>query len=357
MIRRAQVWTVTVVAAISACGGSAPPAEITARPVRMFVVGSGSTGGSREYAGVVEAIQSAELSFEVPGQIIDLRVLEGQPLRRGDLVARIDPTNYVADRDAAAANRLAAEADYQRYRTLYAADVVSQQELEVKRRNFQVADASFRQAQKAVHDTELRTPFAGIVAIRIVPDFANVQAKQPVVLYEDHSSFTVAFDLPERDATLTRPGLTLAEHTERTRPVVELSARPGRSFPARFREVATAADPVTRTFRITLALGAPDDVQLAPGMTARVRLSFPADDTADMMYRVPVDAVGADGAGSFVWKVIEGNPLTVARAAVETGSVVGEEMEILSGLTPGDRIAVSAVRTLAAGTPVRPLDR
>jgi len=357
VIQRAQLWTLTAVTAIVACGGEPPPSEVVARPVKMFVVGSGSEGGTREYAGVVEAIQSAQLAFEVPGQIIEFPVLEGQSLPRGALVARIDPTNYVADRDAAAANRLAAEADYQRYRTLYAADVVSQQELEVKRRNFEVADAAYRQAQKAVRDTELRAPFAGIVAVKIAPDFANVQAKQPVVLFEDHSSFKVAFDVPERDAAMARPDLTPTQRTERSHPEVELSAVPGRPLPARFREVATAADPVTRTFRITLSLDASSDVQLAPGMTARVRLSIPPDDTTGVLLRIPVNAVGADGAGSFVWRVVDGNPLTVARTAVETGSVVGEEIEIVSGLSPGDRIATSAVRTLAAGMPVRPMDR
>lgn len=344
-------------AALAACGGEPPPAEVGIRPVKMFVVGSGSAGGAREYAGVVEAIQSAQLGFEVPGQIQEFPVLEGQRLARGGLVARIDATNYVASRDAAAANRLAAEADYQRYRTLYAADVVSQQELEVKRRNFEVADAAYRQAAKALRDTELRAPFTGIVAIKLVPDFANVQAKQPVVLFEDHSSFKVAFDLPERDATLARPGLSLAQRTQRSQPTVELSALPGRTFPARLREVATAADPVTRTFRITLALDTPREVQMAPGMTVRVRLVIPAADTAGLSLRVPVDAVGADGAGSFVWRVVEGEPLTVARAPVETGSVVGEEIEILSGLASGDRIATSGVRTLAAGMPVRSMDR
>jgi len=357
VIQRAQLWTLTAMAAIVACGGAPPPSEVVARPVKMLVLGSGTSGGSREYAGVVEAIQSTQAAFEVPGRIIEFPVLEGQALRRGALLARIDPSDYVARRDAAAANRLAAEADYQRYRTLYAADVVSQQELEVKRRNFEVADASYRQADKALRDTELRAPFDGIVAIRLVPDFANVQAKEPVVLFEDHSSFKVAFDVPERDAAMARPGLTSAQRTQRTHPEVELSAVPGRSLPARFREIATAADPVTRTFHVTLSLDAPSDVQLAPGMTARVRLSIPPDDTTGVLLRIPVNAVGADGAGSFVWRVVDGNPLTVARAAVEVGSVVGDEIEIVSGLSPGDRIATSAVRTLAAGTPVRPIDR
>lgn len=342
---------------LAACGSEPPPAETPVVPVRTYVVGSDVTGGSREYAGVIQAVQSAELGFEVPGRIEAFPVVEGQELRRGGLVARIEATDYVASRDAAAANRLAAEAEYQRYRSLYASDVVSLQELEVRRRNFEVADASFRTAQKALRDTELRAPFHGVVAMKLVPDFANVQAKEPVVLFEDNSSLKVAFDVPERDFALAESGLTLARRTERMRPMVALSSAPERRYPARFVEVATAADPVTRTFRVTLALARPEDVQMAPGMTARVTITLPASGAGAVALRIPAAGLGTDGDGSFVLKVVDGDTLTVERAPVETGAVVGGDVEILSGLASGDRIVLSAVRTLRPGTLVRLMDQ
>jgi len=338
---------------LGACGSEAPPVEEPVLPVRTFVVGSAAAGGSREYAGVVEAVQSAELAFEVPGRILAFPVVEGQRVPRGGLVARIESTDYVAQRDAAAANRLAAEAEYQRYRSLYASDVVSLQELEVRRRNFEVADASFRTAQKALNDTELRAPFDGLVAMKRVPDFANVQAKQPVVVFEDNSSLKVVFDVPERDAALARPGRSLDQRSSDLQPMVELSAYPGREFPARFREVATAADPVTRTFRVTLGLARPEDIQMAPGMTVRVRLTVPANEPGSMALRIPASGLGSDGDGPFVLRVVDGDPLTVERVRVSVGDALGDEVEIQSGLSAGDRIVLSAVRTLRPGARVR----
>jgi RND family efflux transporter MFP subunit len=345
-------WVAAVVL-LGACGSEPPPVEEPLLPVRTFVVGSDMAGGAREYAGVVEAAQSAQLGFEVAGRVEAFPVVEGQRLARGGLVARIDPTDYVANRDAAAANRLAAEADYERYRSLYASDVVSLQELEVRRRNFEVADASFRTAQKALDDTRLRAPFDGVVAMKLVPDFANVQAKQPVVLFEDNSSLKVVFDIPERDAALAQPRRTLAQRTEDLRPTVELSAYPGRTFPARFLEVATAADPVTRTFRITLALARPDDVQMAPGMTVLVRVAVPRNEPGAVSLRIPASGLGTDGEGPFVLKVVGDENLTVERARVSVGAAVGDDVEIPSGLTVGDRIVLSAVRTLRPGAHVR----
>ena len=356
MITKQQAWIAAGAVALAGCGSEAPPVAQAVAPVKTFVVGSDAIGGTREYAGVIAAVQSAEIGFEVPGRIEAFPVIEGQPMRRGGLLARIEPTDYAAQRDAAAASRLAAEAEYARYRSLYASDVVSLQELEVRRRNFEVTDASFRQAQKALDDTYLRAPFDGVVAMKLVPDFANVQAKQPVVLFEDLTSLEATFDIPERDAALARPGLTLQQRTEAAQPVVALSAYPGREFPARFKEIATAADPVTRTFRVTLALARPGDVQMAPGMTARVRLTLTSADRDAVVLRIPATGLGTDGDGPFVLRVVDGDPPTVQLVRVTVGAAAGDDVEIRSGLEHGDRIVLSAVHTLKPGSPVRLLE-
>lgn len=353
--KREHAW-LFVVALVAACGGEAPMPEPTAAPVHTFVVGGEESGGARDYPGVVQAVQSSDLAFEVAGRIEEFPVLEGQRVARGELIARLDPADYVAQRDAAAANRLATEADYRRYRSLYASNVVSLQELEVRRRNFEVADASFRTAEKALSDTRLLAPFDGVVAMKLVPDFANVQAKQPVVRFEDPSSLEVVFDLPERDAALAERGLSLRERTEALRPTVSVSARPDLELPARFSEVAVAADPVTRTFRITLALPLSDQVNLASGMTVRVRLHAPPTPSGEQVIRIPASGLGSDGDGPFVLRVVGSDELTVERVRVEAGATVGEEVQILSGLSPGDRIVLSAVRTLSPGAAVRLLE-
>ena len=356
MIKRLDFASVFVVALVGACGDRSPPAEPGPAPVNTFVVGGESTAGVREYPGVLQAVQSSQLGFEVAGQIDDFPVVEGQRVARGGLLAQLDPADYAARRDAAAASRLAAEADYVRYRSLYASNVVSLQEFEVRRRNFEVADASFRIAQKAVDDTRLLAPFDGVVAMKLVPDFANVQAKQPVVLFEDPSSLEVVFDLPERDAALARRGLSLAERTEALQPTVALSAAPNQESPARFSEIAAAADPVTRTFRITLALAASEQVNMASGMTVRVRLRPSAGGAAGQTIRIPASGLGTDGEGPFVLRVVGADELTGERVRVTIGAAAGDSVDVLGGLSPGDRIVLSAVRTLAPGTPLRLLD-
>ncbi len=337
------------------CGGEAPEQALVARPIKMLAVGLGSSGGSLEYPGSVSPVQEALMSFEVDGRIIDLPVVEGQRVTRGTILGRLDPSDYTARRNADLATRNAALADYERYQDLYASDAVSLQDLEVSRRNYEVAQATLAISEKAVNDTRLRALFTGVVARTLVEQFENVRAKQPVLSLQDPSGLEMKIAVPERDLVLAGVGLTLEQRSARGRPEVEIAALPGRRYPGRVTEFATAADPVTRTFEATIRFEPPTDVDILPGMTGRVVLEPDLSAGSDVRFWIPVAAVLVDDEGtSFVWIVDDGT-MTVRRAPVTLGALSGGDTEILSGLDLGDAIAVSGVHQLREGMAVRRL--
>ena len=274
-------------------------------------------------------------------------------VEKGAILARLDARDFQTAVDAEKARKELARADYNRYRELYVEDAVSQQELEVKRHNFAVADANWKTSRKALEDTYLRAPFAGQVARKLVDDFANVQAKQPVLLLQDASDLEVVVAVPEADWARAKPGLTLAERTARMQPRVVVSSLPDRSFPASLKEFSTAADPVTRTYEARIAFEKPDDVMIQAGMTAKVIVTIPDDAKAGGGgLSVPSSAVAADENGdAYVWIVNEAE-MTVSRAPVTLGNLSGSEAEILEGLSAGDAIAVSGVHHLRDGMAV-----
>ena len=338
-----------------ACGGEAPEPPVVVRPVKTLVFGSAGFGSGLEYSGVVQAAREAELSFEVPGRIISFPVVEGQRVGRGTLLARLDPRDYQTNLDAQLAERNRAEADYTRYQELYAADAVSLQDLEVRRRNFAVAEASVEAAQKAVSDTYLRAPFAGQVALTLVDDAELVQAGQPVLLFIDDSGLEVEVNIPESDVVGATPYLRDPARMEQLAPEVRISSLPGAAFPARLTEYATTADPVTRTFAVTFAFEAGESANIRPGMTATLSLS-PDAGAMEGRASIPAGAVLADDQGvAFVWR-IDPATMTVSQAAVSVGTVFGDQVELISGLSPGDMIAVSGVNNLRPGMQVRELD-
>lgn len=348
--------SMTLMAVLTACSAEVVERPPVVRPVKTQVFGSSGLGAGREYSGVVQAARDADLSFEVSGRIIEFPVVEGQRVTRGTLLARLDSRDYEALRDAAVAERNAAEADYVRFQELYAADAVSLQDLEVRRRNFEVADANYRTAQKAVTDGDLYAPFDGQVARKIVNELEQVQAREPVLFFVDDSSLEVLINIPETDALRGSRFLTDADALATLNPMVEVSSLPGVSFPARLAEFATSADPVTRTFAATLSFDPPADVSIRPGMTARLTLSPAQQDLATTETSLPIGAVVADEqGGSYVWR-IDPSSMTVSSVPVSLGTVFGDQISVVGGLERGDLIAVSGVHSLRPGMEVSQLD-
>lgn len=348
------IASILVFAGIFGCGSEPEERAPVVRPVKMLTVGTGS-GGSLEYPGEVRAAQDAEVSFEIPGRIVELAVMEGQEISRGDLIARLDPTDFETARDREQAMVNASRAEYERYQELYASNAVSLSDLETKRRNFEVAETNLRAAQKTLDDTRLLAPFAGSVGKRLVENFENVQAKQPIVFLQDESSLEVVVQIPERDWAMARPNIDEKERTRGAQPVVVISSFPDRQFPAAVKEFSTTSDPVTRTYEVRLAFDPPGDIVIRPGMTARAIVTGAADLEAAQDMRVPSVAVIADDQKqSFVWKVKADD--TVTKQPVTVGPLSGSEIVITGGLENGDRIAISGITALREGMQVRELE-
>ena len=182
-----------------------------------------------------------------------------------------------------------------------------------------------------------------------VENFENVQAKQVILVVENAEVFEVEADVPEQDAARMSPDLSLEERTRRGRPSITLSALPGRSFPARLTEIATTADPKTRTFAATLQFDNPGDVNLATGMTANVRFHVDDELLGETGLFVPSRAVASEPDGSArVW-VVDPESMTVSARVVELGVMSGDRVRVRSGLRGDEWIATSGVAFLYEG--------
>ena len=339
-----------VCGSLVACEAEPVPQPESIRPVKTLRLGAGADSIRLEYPGSIEAAQSARMAFEVPGRVIEFPVVEGDRLKRGALIARLDPRDFeeALSKQQASADFL--EIELERHQALYDKGVDSKHALDKASKNYQVALASVAQAEKAVADSELRAPFDGVVAVKLVKDFRNVQAKEQVVVFEDDSYLKIAVSLPEADYARITPGLTLEERNANLDLRVIVTPLPGREFPARLTEAANTADPVT------LAFEPPSDVVVTSGMTAKVVAVISAKSrSASGGFLIPVQAARGDEAGkAFVW-VLDPGTMTVSRSAVELGQVSGSMVQIVGGLEDGDEIAISGVAQLRDGMQVRRL--
>ena len=335
----------------AACTKEVVVIESVVRPVKILKVGA-LEARMAEFPGSIAAAQHAEMAFEVPGRIVEFLVDQGDRVKRGDILARLDNRDYQARLDSATASLNKALADDRRGKSLYRQDpgAIAQVTLDSYASALDTARANHDQAQKAFEDTILRAPFDGRIGRKRVEDFANVRAKQPVLTLQDDAHLEIDIAIPERDIVFGLPGRSPEEVTRELNPKVVVSALPDRSFPARAKSIAAMADPVTRTFTATLSFERPTDVEVLPGMTAKV--VFRREGEVSSAIRIPIEAVLSDGTSAPIVWVVDLQSMTVKERPVELGDLVGSEVEIRSGLESGESIAAAGVHYLREGMQV-----
>jgi multidrug efflux system membrane fusion protein len=354
-------------ALFSACGKSEEPVKTVepVRPVKLMKVSGSLAGETRRLPGTVRASDRADLSFQVPGTLIELPVKEGQKVKKGTLVARLDPRDYETNlRNAegvlakAKAGLIYAIAEHRRYVKVKETDAgaVSESMVELKRAAEKVARADLQSAKATVaaandqlEYTRLKAPFDGLIAQKYVDNYQEVQAKQAILSLQNVTDVEVLMDVPELKIAPIR----------KTKPrfYAEFTADPNRRFDLKVKEFATQADPATQTYRVVLMMPAPTGIRILPGMTVNVAIEFAEDIEAGTEMIVPAIAVFAGAEGhSQVW-VVDPQTKQVHRRAVTTGELTGSDsIRIISGLNADETIAVSGVSKLREGQTVRALE-
>jgi len=346
--------------ALAGCEPATPPpsepAEVS-RPAQVQLVAPAALSSDLRFPGRVRAVQRVELAFNVPGQIVELPVAEGDAVKAGALLARLDPTTYQTALDVARAEREAATAEYERVRQLWEkSQAVARAEVERKRTAMDVAGSRFAAAQKDLADTRLTAPFAGIVARRLADNFQNVQAKEPVVSLQNPDALEIVIHVPER---------VVRGEPRRAAGFAVFSDLPERRFPVTLKSFATEADPQTQTYEVVLGLTPPPDLRVLPGMavevlpqTAASRVGAAEAGTAEgaATVLIPIAAIVAAADGTPTVWVVDPESGRVGRRTIETGALQGADLAVLNGLAPGEQIVTAGVHSLREGMRVHALD-
>lgn len=330
---------------LAACSKQEAPPE-PPRPVLSMLVGErGGDDAANTYSGELRSRFETQLAFRVAGKIIERRVDAGATVKAGEVLARLDPADTAPSATAAAAQLALAEADARRYRDLRAQNFVSQAALDAKETALKSAQAQAELARNQNAYTTLVADAPGVVAAVAAEVGQVVAAGQTVFRVSRPGSMEVAIAIPESRVASLRIGQP-AE--------VSLWADASVRYRGVLRELASVADPVTRTFAARVAipdaeLPPPDGRNARPllGMTASVR--FPA--AAGAPVHVPLTAIFQQDGKPAVW--ILGADSTVALRPVDVAAWGEKDATIASGLAAGERIVVAGVHKLTAGEKVK----
>ena len=338
-----------------ACGGGEQVApEPTSRPVKVFVVEGGEVDAVRSFPGKVNASQRAELAFRVSGKLQELLVKEGDLVEEGQVLARLDPTDYklvLEDRQARFDNTAR---NFKRAQELVADGNISRLDFDRMEAEYRSATAALSQAEKDLEYTVMTAPFRGRIAQRDVENFEEVLAKQTVMWLQNIDQLDIVINLPESVVRSVRGGASRSvgdqgQPDPTVRATARFEGRGDQTFELVPKEISTKADTQTQTFRATFTMAAPTTFTVLPGMTATVLLDLTELVSQESVKWVPARAVQADsGLEPRVW-LLDPASMTVSSREVSIGRMSGSMIEITDGLEGGEEIVAVGAPYLAEG--------
>lgn len=350
------------VLALAGCHGSgapaAPLARVVASPVHSLV--ATGAGESIRYPVEVAARYSNVMSFRVAGKLIERSVRLGDSVHKGQLIARLDPVD--AEKQALSAQAALDAADHrlvfakqqlERDQAQSAQNLIAANQLEQTQDAYAAALAGREQsaaqlvvARNALRYTTLIADHDGLITGENADTGQVVSAGQAIYGLAWSGGIDVNLDAAAGD--LGRIAVGQTAH-------VTFPALPGQAFEARVRELAPAADPQSRTYRVKLTLTQPGTA-VRLGMTGDATLSSLASgSTADATaFKVPATAIFHRGRDPAVWVIRPGDS-TLELRPVTIGSYGETAVRVTGGLKDNENIVLAGVHTVYAGQQVKPV--
>ena len=352
--KAAAVLACIALSAVAGCGKEAPPRE-DVRPVSVVRVQPAPNAMQASYTGDVRARYETALGFRVGGKVVSRQIEVGSRVKRGQVLASLDPSDFRLNIEAQRSQLAAAEADYfqardelERYRNLYQQKLVSAAEFDRRQNAYNVAKARFDQAQAELGVSRNQSRYTVLRADRDgVITALSAEVGQVVAAGQELMRLA---QLEEKEVLIAVPESRL-EELQRVRDVsVSMWAAPDAVFEGRIREVSPAADPVTRTYAVKVTILKPSP-QVQLGMTANVVLG---EQGIGSIVRLPLAALYNDGEKPAVW-VVDAGTNTVALRGVTVARYTQDAVEISAGLKSGDVVVRAGVHKLNPGQKVRVL--
>ncbi len=341
-----------------------PSSAVSVHAVTVEGAGGGD-GSSLDASGYVTPRRIATLSAKTSGRLAYLSVDEGDSVKEGEVVARLDDTNVKASLNEAEARAAQARAalentktTYARYQALRAENAVSADALTAQKTAYDsartalaVAEASVASWRNNVNDMVVRAPFSGIVTNKVAqvgeivaPAAAGGgSARTGIATVVDMDSLEVEVDVSENYIERVRPG---------QKAIVTLNAYPQWQIPASVTAIIPTADQAKASVKVRIGMHVKDP-RILPQMGAHV--TFFTDDKAPVTaaaigFSVPAEAVKADGKNGTVFVIKDDD--TVEQRPVLLGLSTAQTALILTGVASGDRLAVGDFSQLHDGVKV-----
>lgn len=322
------------------------------RPVRVMELKTTGSTLEESFPGQIEPRFQTRLAFQVGGKLQSRLVNVGDKVKKGQVLAKLDPQDLglalqaaQAQMDAATLEHAQLKVDLERAKTLKQQNFISQAELDRRQLALDAAASRLSQARAQLNTQgnqkqygDLRAPEDGVISMVFAEAGQVLPAGQAVVQWANENEVQVSMAVPETRVNGIKPGV----------PATVLLWSGKEKLPATVREVSPVADPVTRTFNVFLDVE--DKATLARfGMSATVQFSKP---NAENVFKLPVSALVAEPAGAFVWIFDEAKGV-VNKRLVKPYDLSESDFLVKEGLQNGELIVTAGTHVLIENQKVR----
>ena len=332
---------------LSACKGGGPAAEAQAKngeekkeseavPVEVAQATRRAVAASYSGTTTLEALGESQVVAKTSGVALAVLVEEGQVVRAGQALVRLDPDRPRLQVAQAAAQMHKLVNNYRRAQQLVEQRMISANDVDQIKYDLENARAVYRAASLELSYTTITAPISGVVASRSIKSGNFVQINSPIIRIVDASRLEATLNVPEREIAKLKPGQAVG---------LAVDALPGKQFTGTVDRVAPVVDNGTGTFRVVASF--PGNGELQPGMFSRLDINY--DQRADALV-VPRTALLEDGGEPAVYVVRDGK---AQRTVLKLGYNDAGWVEVREGLKPGDQVVIAGKAALREGSAVQ----
>ena len=309
-------------------------------PVLASTVGAQDLSRSITLSNPIEAIRVVDLAARTNGVVTEVLVEEGDPIKVGDVLARIDVAEQRAELARAQAQLQEREANFERFQQLKDRDYIDAASFEAARAELAIARSDVALWQTRVDFGEVTSTVNGTVIDRMIEPGEAIASNGVLFSIADLSTLVVRLGVSELDVGQLQVGQDVSV-------IIDALDR-NQTQIGQIRRIFPAADPTSRLITVEVALPKTEAANIKPGFLARVELVV---ESFEDVIAIPAIAAGQRDGQAYVMVIDE--DMTLSARPVELGVSRGVMREVISGLEVGERVVPSNPSELNAGDLVR----
>lgn len=294
----------------------------SAIPVEIATANNGEISAYYSSTATLEAEEEAMVVAKVGGIVKELNVEEGDIVKAGDVLAQLEDEQLAIEAQRAKATMDRLQNELTRKEELFKKNLISAQEFENAKYEFQAQKSAYELAQLQVKYSQITAPISGVISERLIKVGNMIGTNEEVFQITDFDPLLAVLNVPEHEMNKLRKG---------QKTMIQVDALPGTSFEGSVLRISPTVNPETGTFQVTVSIK-DESRQLKPGMFARVRIVY---DTRQNTLMIPKNAVMTEDGTSSVYVINNG---MAYRKTISTGYINGNNIEILQGLNPADTV-------------------